>query len=170
MDDPPPLERIVEALLFVGGAPLTYARAAEAVRGLSNEQFSQCIAGLNQTYRAQGRPYRVIPREGGHELALRPDFLAVRERLMGGPREVRLTQAGLDVLALVAYRQPITRTELDALLGADSLPQLRQLVRLGLVAVTRGEEDAAYTTTTRFLQELGLSSLDDLPRVEDIQT
>jgi segregation and condensation protein B len=169
---PPPLERIVEALLFLGGPPLTAARAGEAVRGLTAEQFAQAIAALNRDYRAQGRPYRIQPREQGHELALRPAHRAVLDRLHGAKREARLSQAARDVLAIVAYRQPIGRQEVDSLRGADSTQLLRQLVRLGLIAVQRGDGgpgEAQYGTTGRFLQLFQLRNLDDLPRTQDLQ-
>jgi segregation and condensation protein B len=169
---PPPLERIVEALLFVGGAPLSAARACEVVRGLTPEGFVQIVADLNRAYRDQGRPYRIQPREQGYELALRAEFALVRERLLGATREVRLSGVALDALALVAYRQPVTRQEIDSLRGADSLAVLRQLVRLGLIAVQRGEagnKDVCYGTTARFLRVFGLRNLDDLPRTQDLQ-
>jgi segregation and condensation protein B len=169
---PPPLERIIEALLFVGGAPLSAARACETVRGLTPEQFTGAVAALNRAYREQGRPYRIQPREQGYELALRPEFSLVRDRLLGATRETRLSGAALDTLALVAYRQPVTRQEVDSLRGADSLALLRQLVRLGLIAVQRGEagqQDVCYGTTARFLRLFGLRNLDDLPRTQDLQ-
>ncbi|MBY0231944.1 MAG: SMC-Scp complex subunit ScpB [Gemmataceae bacterium] len=164
-DSPPPLHRLLEALLFVGGPPLTRERAAEAVRGLTREQFAEAVGQLAQSYREQGRPYRVSPRGGGHELVLRPGF---RERLRGSAREARLSQPALDTLSLVAFKQPVTRQEVDNLRGADSLTMLRQLVRLGLVCVQRtlGEQEPAYSTTPRFLQMMGVNSLDDLPRPE----
>jgi segregation and condensation protein B len=169
---PPSLERIVEALLFVGGAPLSAARAGEVVRGLTPEQFTEILAGLNRAYREQGRPYRIQPRDQGYELALRPEFAQVRERLLGATREARLSPAALETLALVAYRQPVTRQEVDTVRGADSLGPLRQLVRLGLIAVQRGDaaqKDVCYGTTARFLRLFGLSNLDDLPRTQDLQ-
>jgi segregation and condensation protein B len=169
---PPPLDRIVEALFFVGGAPLSAARACEVVRGLTPEAFVQTVAALNRAYREQGRPYRIGPREQGYELALRPEFAAVRDRLLGATREARLSPPALDTLALVAYRQPVTRQEVDSLRGADSLALLRQLVRLGLIAVQRGdaaEKDVSYGTTARFLRLFGLRNLDDLPRTQDLQ-
>jgi segregation and condensation protein B len=76
------------------------------------------------------------------------------------------------VLALVAYRQPITKQEIEALRGGESTSALRQLVRLGLIAVQRGEADqreVVYRTTTRFLSLFQLRSLDDLPRTQDLQ-
>jgi segregation and condensation protein B len=168
---PPPLARIVEALLFVGGPPLTAARAAEAARGLTPAAFTQILEALNRDYRRQGRPYRIQPRDQGYELALRPRFRVVLDRLYGSAREARLSPAALDVLALVAYRQPVSRDEIDSLRGGESGAALRQLVRLGLIAVQRGEADrreALYRTTPRFLSVFHLRSLDDLPRTQDL--
>jgi segregation and condensation protein B len=167
---PPPLLRIVEALLFIGGPPLRADRAGEAVRGLTPEQLNGAVATLNRDYRLQGRPYRIALRAQGYELVLRPRFHAVLERLHGGAREARLSPGALDTLALVAYRQPISRPEVDSLRGADSLALLRQLVRLGLIALQRGGPgEGQYGTTTRFLKLFGLRSLDDLPRTQDLQ-
>jgi segregation and condensation protein B len=168
---PPPLARIVEALVFVGGPPLTAARACEATRGLTPALFAQIVDGLNRDYRRQGRPYRIQPREHGYELVLRPRFRVVLDRLYGSAREARLSPAALDVLALVAYRQPVGKNEIDSLRGAESGPALRQLVRVGLAAVQRGEADqreALYRTTPRFLSLFGLRSLDDLPRTQEL--
>jgi segregation and condensation protein B len=167
-DTPPPPERILEALLFVGGDPLTADQACEAVRGLDPAQVGQFIARLNRAYRREGRPYRIQIREGGYHLALTPRFRPVMDRLYGSQREARLSQAALDVLSLVAYRQPVTRQEVESQRGADSAGPLRQLVRLGLVAVQRPDSQqraAVYTTTPRFLRTFHLRSLDDLPRL-----
>jgi segregation and condensation protein B len=169
---PPPLRRIVEAMLFVGGAPLTAERAAEAVRGLTADEFREIIDGLNRDYRQQGRPYRIQVREQGHELVLQPRYRGVLDRLYGSTREARLSPAALDVLALVAYRQPITKQEVEALRGGESSSAMRQLVRLGVIAVQRGEADqreVTYRTTSRFLSLFQLRSLDDLPRTQDLQ-
>jgi segregation and condensation protein B len=169
---PPPLERIVEALLFVGGPPLTAIRASEAVRGLGPEELRHVIEALNKAYREQGRPYRIQVREQGYELALLPRYRGVFDRLYGSVREARLSPVALDVLALVAYRQPVTRQEVESLRGADSSSPLRQLVRLGLIAVQRGESgqrEVLYSTTPRFLKLFGLTSLEDLPRTLDLQ-
>jgi segregation and condensation protein B len=170
---PPAPLRIVEALLFVGGAPLTASRAGEIVRGLTPEQFTDAIATLNHDYRRQGRPYAVLAQGQGYVLTLRPRFRAVLQKLYGTTREARLSPAAIDVLSLVAYRQPATKQEIDSLRGAESGSLLRQLVRRGLIAVVqRGDatqRDVAYGTTARFLELFGLSGLDDLPRTQDLQ-
>jgi segregation and condensation protein B len=169
---PPPVERLVEAMLFLGGPPLTAARAADAVRGLSPERLAEAVATLNRAYRGQGRPYHVLLRDQGYELVLRPRYAPVADRLLGSPREARLSARALDVLAVVAYRQPVTRPEIEALRGGDCAGPLRQLVRLGLVALQRGGaggRDVTYGTTPRFLTLFHLRSLDDLPRTQDLQ-
>ncbi|MBN9521601.1 SMC-Scp complex subunit ScpB [bacterium] len=172
--DPPPTPgQLVEAMLFVGGPPLTAAAACAAVRGLTADGFRAAVDGLNRRYRAQRRPYAVEARDDGFVLALLPAHRGVRERVFGGPREARLTPPMLDVLAVVAYRQPVGKAEVDAARGTDSGAVLRQLVRLGLVAVRQRADadgnEVRYGTTPRFLRVMNLGSLDDLPRLGDTQ-
>ncbi len=168
---PPSPEQLIEAMLFVGGHPLAAAVACTAVRGLTADRFQEAVAVLNRRYRDQRRPYAVEARDDGFVLAVRPAYRHLRERLFGGPREARLSQPALDVLSVVAYRQPIGKAEVDAIRGTDSGATLRQLVRLGLVAVQHRAEAAVrevrYGTTPRFLQVFGLASLDELPRLGD---
>ncbi len=106
-------------------------------------------------------------------LALRPRFQRVVDKLHGGVREARLSTQAVDVLALVAYRQPATKAEIDSLRGAESGALLRQLVRRGLIQIVyRGEanrHEVSYGTTPRFLELFGLQNLDDLPRTRDLQ-
>jgi segregation and condensation protein B len=161
---PPSPLQIVEAMLFIGGPPLTAEKACSAIRGLTAERFRELVDELARNYRKQNRPYAVQPREAGWVLALRSQYRGVLEKLYGGPKEARLNQPAIDVLSLVAYRQPIAKAELDTARGADSGAVLRQLVRLGLVA---SAGITGYETTARFLELFGLRTLDDLPRLGD---
>jgi len=163
---PPTPLQIVEALLFVGGPPLTVEQAADSIRGLTPDQFHDCIDSLNRLYRAQNRPYAIVHGTTGHVLRVARKYAAIRERLYGGPREARLNQPALDVLALVAYRQPVTKAEIDGARGAECGGILRQLVRLGLVASEAGDDGAPlFRTTARFLEVFRLRDLDDLPEL-----
>jgi len=170
---PPSLPRLIEALLFVGGTPLTAERAAAAIRGLTPGQFADAIALLNRSYRQQGRPYAVQPQGQGFSLVLRPRFRPVLERLYGQIREARLSAPAIDVLSVVAYRQPVTKAEVDSIRGAESGALIRQLVRRSLVAVLQrgeaGRREVFYGTTPRFLELFQLGSLDDLPQTADLQ-
>jgi segregation and condensation protein B len=168
-ESPPAPEQIIEAMLFLGGHPLTSDVACRAVRGMKAERFEQAIDNLNRRYRRQGRPYSIQPRDAGFVLAIAPTFRHLREKLYGGPREARLNQAAIDVLSVVAYRQPVGKTEIDGIRGTDSGGTLRQLVRFGLIAVQHRAEaenrEVRYGTTRRFLENLGLGSLEELPRL-----
>lgn len=164
-------------MLFIGGAPLTTEKACSAIRGLTSEAFLEIVNGLIRKYRRQARPYTIRPSDAGFSLVIRPEYRSLQERLHAGPREARLTQPALDVLSLVAYRQPIPKADLDALRGADSTTWLRLLVRLGLVSSQRqtrvedeGKGTIVYRTTPRFLELFHLSSLDDLPRLGDAKS
>lgn len=156
-------------MLFVGGSTLTAEKVCSAVRGLTPDRFHELADELAQKYRGQNRPYMVQPRDGGYVLAVRPQFRGVRERLQGGPREARLSGPAVEVLSLIAYRQPLAKADVDALRGADSGGLIRQLVRLGLIAVaargTAEEPGVRYGTTPRFLSLFGLGTMDDLPKV-----
>ncbi len=172
-DVPPTPRQIIEAILFVGGQPLSAERAQEIVRDLRGEQFDHIVSELNRDYRRQGRPYVIQKSPQGVVLTLKPQFRWVRERLTASPREARLTPVALDVLALIAYRQPIGKVAIDRQRGAESRSVLQQLIRLGLIAVVSqpeiGPRETAYVTTPRFLELFGLSSLDDLPQTGELQ-
>jgi segregation and condensation protein B len=171
--EPPSHIKIIEALLFVGGAPLSFEEASRLIRGLTLAHFQEAIDSLNQCYRAQGRPYAIIRQEPGYALGLRPRFQRYHERLYGGVRAARLSPPAVETLAVVAYRQPVTKQEVDSLRGHESRALLRQLVRRGLIAVAaRGESggrDLTYATTERFLKLFGLGGLEDLPETEELQ-
>jgi segregation and condensation protein B len=170
---PPQPLRIIEALLFVGGSPLTAKRAREILRGLTEEQFDESINQLNADYRRQARPYALHPQGAGWVLTLRSRYRHVIEKLYGGVREARLSTAAIDVLALVAYCQPVTKPNVDTLRGAESAALLRQLVRRGLIQIVpvlgAMPKEVAYATTQRFLEMVGLQNLDDLPKTHDLQ-
>jgi len=164
----PSVEQIIEAAYFVGGPPLGVEQFRLGLR-LPSEVVLAAIDNLNRRYRSQRRPYAIVSKGSGFVMAVKPQFRALREKLFGGPREARLSQPALDVLAVVAYRQPIDKAEIDTLRGSDSAGMLRTLVRLGLVSVLRraeaGHTAVSYGTTPRFLGLFHLSDLDDLPRL-----
>jgi segregation and condensation protein B len=170
---PPSPAQILEALLFIGGSPLTPEKAITAIRGLHAAQFTEAIAKLNRHYRLQGRPYSIQSTDQGYFLALRGRFKSILDHLYGQKREAHLSSAAIDVLSLVAYRQPVTKHEVDGIRGLDSGALLRQLVRRRLVTVVRrgesGNREVCYGTTARFLELFRLGSLDDLPQTQDLQ-
>jgi segregation and condensation protein B len=176
-DDPCPVcpATILEAMLFVGNQnnePLTAVRAAELMRGVSPGEIPGLVDGLNARYAGSGCPYRIVSEGAGYRLALDRRFDAVRSRFYGRVREARLSQAALDALAIVAYRQPITAEEVNRLRDHPSGHLLSQLVRRQLLRIERPEgkrRPVTYHTTDRFLELFGLESLQDLPQTEDVE-
>jgi len=165
---------ILEALLFVGNRdklPLTAQQAAELMRGVAASEIPGLVDALNHRYAAVGCPYQIVSERSGYRMTLRKDFAKLRDRFYGRIREARLSQAALDVLAIVAYRQPLTAVRIAELRGKPSARLLSQLVRRGLLEIHRPEDRGAaaeYRTAGRFLGLFGLGSLEDLPRSEDL--
>jgi len=163
--------QILEAALFVGGKPLTSKKLAGLLGDSFDSSAVQSLADeMNQTYAAENRPYEIRLGEGGYILALRESFTRVRNRVFGvGPREVKLSQDALGILALVAYQQPITREDAEATGRNNAGGLLSQLVRRQLIAIHRDEENPkqiTYQTTPRFLSVFGIGSLDELPMAD----
>ncbi len=161
---------ILEAILFVGhpaNEPLTSQRIASLMRGVRASEIDDLVRELNEQYEAEGSPYFIESVGPGYQLSLRPDYAALRDKFYGRVREARLSQSTIDVLAIVAYHQPINQDEVDRLRGKPSGGVLSQLVRRDLLSVQRPPEKKAkpkYSTTSRFLDLFGLDSIEDLPR------
>ncbi len=161
-------------MLFVGcpgDVPLAARRAAELMRGVEPAEIADLVAELNRRYAAGACPYHIVTEGDGYRLALRPEFFPLRDAFHGRTREARLSQAAVDVLAIVAYRQPTTADAVTALRGTPSGAILNQLVRRRLLRMQRPADrprQALYFTTERFLKLFGLTSLADLPQSEDV--
>jgi segregation and condensation protein B len=167
---------ILEAMLFVGNLenePLSARKAAELMRGVDSGEIPELIKELNQRYGDNGCPYSIVSEGAGYRMALRREFHPVRNKFYGRVREARLSQAAKEVLAIVAYRQPLTSEQMTTLRGTPSGHLLTQLVRRRLLRVERqpGKRRVVlYRTTDRFLELFGLENLEDLPRSEELVT
>jgi segregation and condensation protein B len=170
-------KQVVEAALFVGGMPLTAKKLSSLFHTDHGFGFVECLLDeLNKQYADEGRPYSITLGEGGYRLALLPDYEPVRNKVFGyGPKDVKLTQDALEVLSLVAYKQPITRSQMESLGKSNAGSVLRQLLQRELIRIDRAhsppnpksKNDPPYVTTPRFLSLFGLGSLNDLPVAED---
>ena len=174
-EQPPAVQprQILEALLFVGGDALTAKKLSGVLRGeFSIEFIERELDELNRLYAAEGRPYEIRLGDGGYRLTLRDEFERIRSKVYGqGPKEVKLSQEAIEVLAVVAYRQPISDREIEQLGKPGCGAILRQLLRRELIAVKRqpgNPRDVSYQTTPRFLSLFGIRSLDELPRHEQV--
>lgn len=167
-DAPPSPIRLLEAALFVAPKPLVPEALTRLFPGFAPENLEALVEQLNTDSRNRGRPFRAVREGNGWILRLLADALPKKkEAVPVDPGEVDLAQDAIDVLALIAYRQPIELAEIDAVRGSESVGITRKLMRLGLIKLDTTPSGKMFATTDRFLQAIGMSSLKDLPRVEE---
>lgn len=165
---------ILEAILFVGhpsGESLTTERMAALMRGVRPNELDDLVRELNAEYEAEDAPYVIESFGPGYRLTLRPEFASLAAAFHGRVREARLSQAAIDILAIVSYHQPIAAAEIDKLRSKPSGAILSQLIRRDLLVLERSKtkgEPPKYRTTSRFLELFGLENLSELPRSQDI--
>jgi segregation and condensation protein B len=165
----PTLDAALEALLLVTDQPIDVATLASLVRRSSDEVQGR-LAALSADYTEAGRGFDLREVAGGWRFYTRSDCAEIIERYVRDGQQARLTQAALETLAVVAYRQPVSRARISAVRGVNVDGVVRTLTSRGLVAEA-GHDDTSgailYRTTELFLERLGLTSLDDLPPVAD---
>jgi segregation and condensation protein B len=160
------LEARVEALLYVSPSPVTVGHLANALR-VSNRRVEQALEKLTASYQKRG--IRLQFHHSEVQLTTAPELSSDIERFLDLERVTRLTRAALEVLAIIAYQQPVTRPQIDSIRGVNSDSVLRTLLRHGLIEDV-GRSDGPgrpilYTTTAEFLQYFGLSTLQELPQL-----
>lgn len=166
------ITQIVEALLFGSEAPLTAADLARVDERLDEDTVDAVIQELRAEYDAGERCFQIYEVAGGYQLLTRPDFLTVLEGYDSVPQAARLSTPALEVLAIIAYRQPLGRAEIEEIRGVGSTGVLRTLQDRELVTVVGRAEGLGrpllYGTTRQFLEHFGFHSLEDLPRPDEL--
>lgn len=173
----------IEALLLVADRPMSETRIFDLLefdidgddsdaRKAALQQIRDAITSLNSGYEQTGRAFRITMVAGGYQVMTLPEHGALLARLRGDRQMSRLTPAALETLAIIAYRQPVLRADLEAIRGVACGEVLRGLLDRRLVRIVGRAEELGrpmlYGTTKEFLQIFGLSSLQDLPRSEDL--
>jgi segregation and condensation protein B len=163
---------LVEAALLAADEPLTARRLAQAAGLADGNEARRAVQRLAALYEKDGTAFQVEELAGGYQLLTRPEFHPWLARLRRGGAEVRLSPAARETLAIVAYRQPITRADVEAVRGVQSSEVLHLLMEKGLVRIA-GRDDSLgrpvlYATTRKFLQLFGLKSLRDLPQAQEL--
>ncbi len=162
----------LEAMLFVADEPLTPRRLAEALECDEGTVLS-ALQELRDEYVRYNRGMQLRELGGGWRMHTHPAYAAQIERLLLASRRTRLTRAAVETLAIIAYMQPITRTQVANIRGVQSENMVKALEEMGLVAEAGKEKapggPALYVTTEKFLERFGLNSLEELPPLEDFQ-
>jgi segregation and condensation protein B len=165
--------RALEALIFASDGPATAAMIRRALPELTPARIPDLVSEINEELAAQQRPYEIVEAAGGYQFRTLPEF-GETIRAAQPERKVRLSRPALETLAVVAYRQPLTRGEIEELRSVDCGAVTKSLLERGLVRIV-GRRDtpgrpALYATTSHFLEVFGLKSLQDLPTLRDFET
>jgi segregation and condensation protein B len=167
-----PALALVEAALFAADEPLTARRLAVAAGLADGTEARRLVRKLQALYDKDGTAFQVEELAGGFQLLTRPEYHPWLARLKRTGNDLKLSGAARETLAIVAYRQPIMRTDIEAVRGVQCSEVLRQLMERGLVRIAGRHESLGrpvlYGTTKKFLQVFGLKSLRDLPQVEQL--
>jgi segregation and condensation protein B len=169
----PNLDNIVLALLFASEEPLSARRIAAVVEDVTVADVKQAIDTWNARADAEAWSIGIEQVAGGYRLATRAEYAAYVSRLYAGRRRFRLSRAGLETLAIIAYKQPITRAEVETIRGVGSGSVVANLMERSLVEIVGKAKVLGapflYGTTAAFLEYLGLNSIRDLPSLEDLE-
>ncbi len=166
------LKAIIESLLFAAGEPVSLARLAAVLDSVPKEEIKNAVAALGAEYSMGGRGLVIDEVAGGYQLRTRKEFAPHIRKLLAA-KPPRLSRSLLETLAIIAYRQPITRPEIEELRGVDSGGVLESLLERRLVKIAGRKEAPGrpmlYATTPEFLEVFGLSDLDSLPDLKEFQ-
>jgi len=167
------LKSAIEAILFIAGTPLSLDRFKNLFEDATQEQIEAQLAALRHDYDGRSAGIMLAEIAGGYQLATRPELAAWLRKFRSVKVSTRLSKPALETLAIVAYKQPITRTEAEAIRGVNIGGIMRNLIERRLVKIV-GKKDVPgkpmlYGTTPEFLQYFGLKDLSALPTLKEFQ-
>jgi len=164
------IKRIIEALLFVSEKPLTTESLKQALGGPDEKKIEETINELREDYKRNERSFGIAELAGGYQIITKPEFAPWINKLFKRD-DSKLSNPSLETLAIIAYRQPLTRSEIEKVRGVNVEGVLKTLLDKGLIKI-RGRRDApgrpiTYGTTEEFLKRFGLKGLEQLPKLRD---
>ena len=168
------LEKKIEALLFASDMPLTPTRMKEITGVQSNKEIREAVESLAGFYSETGRSYKIAEVAGGYQLITHPEYSEIIKSLFKNRRKSRLSGAALETLAIIAYKQPVSRSQIEAVRGVNSGGVLSTLLERELIRISgRGDSIGRpflYSTTRQFLEYLGLKNYNELPSIEQFSS
>jgi len=173
LQDPAKAKLVVEALIFASSKPLTPAEIRKVTKVLTVGQIEKIVAELKEDYQTTGRCFELLEIAGGYELSTRREFAPWILKIELQRKARQATQSALETLAILAYKQPLTRAEIEALRGVDTSGVLNTLMEKNFIKITGKKEVPGrpfmYGTTEKFLEHFGLKELRDLPSIDEIR-
>ncbi|MCH8276512.1 MAG: SMC-Scp complex subunit ScpB [Bacteroidetes bacterium] len=173
------LERVTEALIFASDEPIIAAQIARIYSDVTGEEaprrqeIEDAVVSLNASYDLLERSFRINNWAGGYRMATIPDVTAYVQVLHSDVRQRKLTRSLMETVAILAYRQPVPKSEVDFVRGVDCDYAIRKLLEYGIIDVVGRSESVGkpllYGTTDRFLELFGLNSVSDLPNLRELE-
>ncbi|RKU12835.1 SMC-Scp complex subunit ScpB [Candidatus Poribacteria bacterium] len=164
------LKSILEAILFAASEPISMEQFQDALPGVGKRAVRKALAALQDEYEEINRSFHLAEIANGYQVCTRPEYSEWIEKFYTRQVRVTLSPSALETLAIVAYKQPITRADVAAIRGVNSDSVLNSLVEKRLVRITGRKEGRAllFSTTDEFLQQFGLKDASDLPSLDEI--
>lgn len=164
--------KITEALLFASPEPLTQSKLNQCFER-DDINIEKVIEALKEYFREQDRPMDIVSIASGYQLVTQPDYKPYLERLFRKSSSLNLSRAALEALAVIAYKQPVTKGEIEIIRGVGSDSVIKNLLEKELITI-RGRDETVgrpllYGTTPSFLQAFGLNSLGEMPKLKEIK-
>lgn len=167
------LKRGLEAVLFTLDDPISIGRLKDLFPASKPEEIKEALVSLQKEYDESGRAFLLQEIAGGWQLLTRPEHADIIGKLKKAKADRKLSSAALETLAIIAYKQPIKRVDIEAIRGAASGDLVRALMERSLVKIAGRDEvpgsPLTYGTTKEFLDTFGINSLEDLPRPEEVK-
>ena len=171
--DPPKARAIIEAILMTASEPVTPGRLTNLLSGYNGRDIREAIDALNAQYEDAGHGIIIVEIAGGYQLASRQEYGPWLRKYHKTSNQVRLSQAGLETLAIVAFKQPVTRIEIDSIRGVNSGGVLHTLLEVNMVRIVGRSEGIGkpmlFGTTREFLVHFGLKGLSELPKPKELE-
>ncbi|MBP5616518.1 MAG: SMC-Scp complex subunit ScpB [Elusimicrobiaceae bacterium] len=164
------LQKIIETLLFITDRPVKVSRLVDVIENTTAKEVREAITKLQDDYMVRGSAVQILEIAGGYQMCTKPEYGRWVRRLYNEKMTTRLSNAALETLAIIAYKQPLTRAEMEAIRGVDVAGPLEKLLDRGLVRVV-GRKDTighpmVYGTTDEFLRMFGLNKVAELPDLQ----
>ena len=166
------IKPIVEAILFAANEPVSIRKLCEIIGNTDTKQIREIIESLRQDYDSQNRAFQIEDIADGFQILTRAEYYDWVAKLWKKSGDNKLSQAALETLAIIAYKQPILRADIEAIRGVQSGQMIRTLIEKKLVRIVGREEvlgrPLLYGTTKSFLEQFGLKSIKDLPKTKEL--
>ena len=165
-------KKIIEALIFSSDVPLSISKIMEITEIPDKKEAEKLVNLLINEYRDLNRSFHIVKIAGGYQFVSKEEYSKWINLLFKGRRKSRLSIAALETIAIVAYKQPVTRVDIDRIRGVESVGVIQNLLERNLITIAGRSKTPGrpliYKTTDEFLRYLGLNSLEELPKIEEV--